>query len=85
MTPEVEEAMAKAIGADSLKYLPKESIARAVGLPGTSLCQACIDTTYPTESGRQLYQIAVQNSQNENDDDDPHRTYDVSLNTPVRS
>ena len=84
MTPEVEEAMAKAIGADSLKYLPKESIARAIDLPGSSLCQACIDTTYPTEAGRKLYQIAVTNSQNENDDD-PHRTYDVSLTTPVRS
>jgi len=85
MSPEVEQAMADAIGADSLKYLPKESIARAVGLPGTSLCQACIDTVYPTEAGRQLYQLAVENSQNDNGDDDPHRTYDVSLTTPVSS
>lgn len=85
MSPEVEQAMADAIGADSLKYLPKESISRAVGLPSTSLCQACIDTTYPTEAGRQLYQIAVENSQNDNGDEDSQRTYDVSLTTPART
>ncbi len=85
MSPEVEQAMADAIGADSLKYLPKASIARAIGLPATSLCQACIDTTYPTEAGRQMYQLAVVNSKNDQGDDDPHRTYDVSLTTPVRS
>ena len=85
MSPEVEQAMADAIGADSLKYLPKESISRAVGLPGTSLCQACIDTTYPTEAGRQLYQIAVEKSQNDNGDEDSQRTYDVSLTTPART
>ena len=85
MSPEVEEAMAEAIGADTLKYLPKASIARAVGLPGSSLCQACIDTTYPTESGRQLYQIAVENSLNDNGEE-AHRTYDVTLSSsPVRS
>jgi amidophosphoribosyltransferase len=35
-------AMARALGADSLRYLPVESISRAVARPASELCQACI-------------------------------------------
>ncbi len=40
ITPEEEQAMADAIGATSLRYLPVEALAACVGLPGESLCQA---------------------------------------------
>ena len=58
LTPETEAEMARAIGADTLRYLPISAIARSIGLHATSLCQACINTEYPTEAGRRLYQIA---------------------------
>jgi amidophosphoribosyltransferase len=78
LTPEAEQRMAEAIGADSLRYLPIESIARSVGIPRTSLCQACIDTQYPTPAGRKLYQLALGNAQR---DSESGRTYDVPLVT----
>lgn len=53
--------MAKELGADSLRYLPVDSIARAVDRPQNELCQACITGDYPTPAGQQLYDIAVQN------------------------
>jgi amidophosphoribosyltransferase len=62
VTPEAEQQMADAIGADSLRYLPIESIARCVDLDRESLCQACVDGIYPTDAGTQLYQLALDNS-----------------------
>jgi amidophosphoribosyltransferase len=59
LTPEIEEEMARKLGADSLRYLPVDAIARCVGLPRSSLCQACIDTEYPTACGEKLYQLAI--------------------------
>lgn len=52
-------AMAKELRADSLRYLPVESIARAVEKPGEQICQACITGEYPTPHGQQLYDIAL--------------------------
>ncbi len=63
LTPEIEQQMAEAVGADSLKYLPLDSITRCLELPAEVLCQACINTTYPTEAGRELYQIALGNAE----------------------
>lgn len=60
LTPHTEEEMAAALGADSLRYLPVESIARAIRLPEERLCQACITGHYPTSWGQQLYQLALQ-------------------------
>lgn len=51
--------MAKALQADSLRYLPIESLARAVGLPADDLCRACVTGEYPTTKGKELYQIAL--------------------------
>ncbi|CAE7549720.1 purF [Symbiodinium pilosum] len=59
---EAFRAMAEELGADSLRYLPLESIARAVGRPAGELCQACISGQYPTSCGQQLYEIAVENA-----------------------
>ena len=64
LTPEIEARMAAQLGADSLRYLPVESIARAIGLPAESLCRACITGEYPTPCGRRLAQVALENDQN---------------------
>jgi amidophosphoribosyltransferase len=58
-TPEEEAKMARIIGADTLRYLPIESIARCVGIEADSLCQACVDSNYPTAGGQKLYQLAL--------------------------
>jgi amidophosphoribosyltransferase len=60
LTEAAQQRMAEQLGADSLRYLPVESIARAVGFPTNELCQACITGEYPTPAGQQLYQIALE-------------------------
>ncbi len=52
------------LGADSLRYLPVESIARAIARPQSDLCQACITGEYPTPAGQKLYDIALANDAN---------------------
>jgi amidophosphoribosyltransferase len=59
LTDEVQDEMARTLGADSLRYLPVDSVARAIGLASDSLCQACITGNYPTPHGQRLYQIAL--------------------------
>ena len=59
----VHEEMAAALGADSLRYLPVESIARAIGFSQDQLCEACITGKYPTDCGQKLYQVATRNFQ----------------------
>ena len=61
LTPAIEAEMAAALGADSLRFLPVESIAKAVHYNSSQLCQACITGRYPTPSGQKLYQIARDN------------------------
>jgi amidophosphoribosyltransferase len=78
LTPEIEQEMADALGADSLRYLPVESIARCVDLPNESLCQACIAGNYPTPAGRKLYQLALENLQTPGGEA-PRRTYDAPV------
>ena len=60
LTREHEVAMARLLGCESLRYLPVDAIARAIGRPPGDLCQACITGTYPTEGGKQLYQLALE-------------------------
>lgn len=62
LTDEVQAEMAAQLGADSLRYLPVESIARAIGFDSDQLCQACITGDYPTPCGQELYQVALHNS-----------------------
>ena len=52
-----QQRMAKELGADSLRYLPVEAIARSVSLSPERLCRACITGHYPSETGQYLYQI----------------------------
>jgi len=44
---------------DPASLLPVEALADCVGLPRKHLCQACVDTIYPTPSGEELYRKAV--------------------------
>jgi len=57
LSVEVQAQMAADLGADSLRYLPVEALARSVGLPPERLCQACVTGDYPTPAGQELYQI----------------------------
>jgi amidophosphoribosyltransferase len=59
LTDEAQDAMARELGADSLRYLPVESIARAIRLDPDQLCRACITGQYPTPVGQRLYQVAL--------------------------
>ncbi len=62
LTPDVEERMARALGANSLRYLSFDAIARSLELPASALCQACLDGQYPTPAGERLYQLALTNT-----------------------
>ncbi|WP_425613766.1 amidophosphoribosyltransferase [Anatilimnocola sp. NA78] len=75
ISPEIEAEMAASLGADSLRYLPVESIAKAVRYDRSNLCQACITGTYPTPCGQKLYQIARENVGKTTTGDS--RTYEV--------
>lgn len=61
LTEEAQHRMAENLEADSLRYLPIDSIARAIDLPHGHLCQACITGEYPTPFGQKLYGIARTN------------------------
>ncbi|MCG8586142.1 MAG: amidophosphoribosyltransferase [Pirellulales bacterium] len=74
LTDEMQVEMAEYLGADSLRYLPVEAIARAVGFDRSELCQACITGDYPTDAGDQLYQIALGNAR----DGGSKRTYETA-------
>ncbi|HYO25384.1 MAG TPA: amidophosphoribosyltransferase, partial [Lacipirellulaceae bacterium] len=77
-TEEMYAEMAAELGADSLRYLPVESIARAIGKPASQLCQACITGDYPTPWGQQLYQVALTNYERETDGAEV-RTYEAAV------
>ena len=64
LTETMQSEMAQNLGADSLRYLPIESISRAIDKPASKLCQGCITGEYPTSCGQRLYALAVKNDQN---------------------
>ncbi len=74
LTLDAQDRMAESLGCDSLRYLPVESIARAIDLPESALCQACITGQYPTPHGQRLYSIALQNRGKQDLSDE--RTYE---------
>lgn len=77
LTRASEERMAAQLGCDSLRYLPVESIARAIQMPQDHLCQACITGRYPTACGTKLYEIAIHHFTSGSQ---PNRTYEVRSN-----
>lgn len=62
LTVEAQARMAERLGADSLRYLPVESVARSIGFDASEICQACITGVYPTPAGERLYQVALEQS-----------------------
>lgn len=78
LTEEVQVAMAKKLGADSLRYLPVSSISAAIGKAPEQLCQACITGEYPTACGQELYQVALAKTGNTPDG----RTYEEKKVVP---
>ena len=81
LTSQAQADMATSLGADSLRYLPVDAIARAIGFPSDELCQACITGNYPTTYGQDLYQIALKNV----DSKDSSRTYESKLPTSLET
>lgn len=81
LSEEVSQQMAKAIGADSLRYLPIDAIARSIQIGSGSLCQACINGQYPTSVGKKLYDISLSNAHNA-EISNSGRTYDTDLLAP---
>lgn len=79
ITDEMQDAMAAKLGCDSLRYLPIESISRAIGIPEDGLCQACLTSEYPTSMGQKLYQIDKDNYLNDRDEEDlfSGRAFDI--------
>ena len=51
--------VAAELGANSLLYLPLESVARCIGLDADHLCRACLTGKYPTATGERLYQLSL--------------------------
>jgi amidophosphoribosyltransferase len=54
-----QQRLAEDLGADSLRYLPVEALARSVGMASDRLCRACVTGQYPTPTGQRLYELDV--------------------------
>ena len=88
LTDEIQDRMAKVLKCDSVRYLPIESVARAIGIDQSGLCQACITCQYPTETGQQLYQLDRESFERERQEsqgqteiticDDDQRAFDAA-------
>ncbi len=59
LTRDAEDRMARDLGADSLRYLPLDSVPRCIGKPREALCLACLNGEYPTPGGQKLYELAL--------------------------
>src|SRR5947208_2819148 len=49
LSEDAQQRLAAELGADSLRYLPVDALARSVGLSPDRLCRACVTGQYPTE------------------------------------
>jgi amidophosphoribosyltransferase len=78
VTEAEQEAMAAELGADSLFYLPLESVARCIGLDASRLCRGCITGKYPTPTGERLYQLSLRTRNGSVNS----RTYELAAVTP---
>lgn len=54
LSAEETERVSKELGTDSLRYQTMEGLVRALRLPDTQLCLACINGKYPTPTGNSL-------------------------------
>ncbi len=78
VSEEALQKMARELGADSLRYLPTEAIARAVSLSPERLCRACVTADYPTLTGERLYQIDLERSRTAAEGVSRARAYEVA-------
>jgi len=67
VTREIEDRMAADLGADTVRYLPIDSVARAIGLAPEHLCLACITGQYPSLWGQKLSQAALEEYKRQTD------------------
>lgn len=81
LTEEIQVKMAAELKADSLRYLPVESIARAINFDSDQLCQACITGRYPTKRGQELYQLDQDDWNKKGSQPSQGRTYERSTST----
>jgi amidophosphoribosyltransferase len=79
VSTQAQQKMAKVLGADSLRYLPIEAIARSVSLSADRLCRACITGHYPTETGQYLYRLEKEAAKtaSQNGTTGPQRAYEL--------
>jgi len=84
LTAEHEAKMAATLGADSLRYLPIDTLHESIGISEKSLCRACVTGEYPTECGEEMYQLALQYNNNP-ELVQSQRTYDVPTMISTRS
>jgi amidophosphoribosyltransferase len=79
LSEDVQAEMAARLGADSLRYLPVESVARSIGFDAAELCQACLTGRYPTAAGERLYTVALgQVGRGAAGPGEPARTYEAA-------
>jgi len=74
LTDAEQDNMAAELGAESLYYLPLESVARCIGLDASHLCRACLTGQYPTPMGEHLYQLSLRHRTNGSNS----RTYELA-------
>ena len=80
LTDEIQDEMASVLGCDSLRFLPVESLSKAIGIPQDGLCQACVSANYPTPEGQRLYQLDRDTYQNcDNSEPFEDRAFDASV------
>ncbi len=59
LSEEDQDALAVELGADSLRYLSVDALPRAIGIPASELCRACVTNDYPTPWGTIMAQGAL--------------------------
>ncbi len=59
LSPAGQQRLARELGADTLRYLPVEALARSLDFPSERLCLACVNGQYPTPTGQELYELDV--------------------------
>lgn len=80
LTDEIQDEMARVLGCDSLRFLPVESLSKAIGIPQDGLCQACVSGNYPTPAGQRLYQLDRDTYQScDNSQQFEDRAFDASV------
>jgi amidophosphoribosyltransferase len=57
---EILGRIARDLGADSIRYVAPDALARCIDVPEGTLCRACVTGEYPTPAGEALHRIALE-------------------------